>query len=115
VDHDEARRLLHTERERLNAMLAASAESVREQQGKDAGGSDAAKDVVDREMERSELRHLYDELQEVDAAFERLEQGTYGISELSGEPIPDERLRANPTARLLVSEQERADRGVTRR
>lgn len=115
MDNDEARHLLHAERERLNAMLATAAEAVQEQQGSDAGGSDAAKDVVDREMERSELRHLYDQLREVDAALDRVEQGTYGFSELSGEPIPDERLRANPTARLLVSEQEQVDRGVTRR
>lgn len=110
MDNEEARQLLQAERERITAMLEASADSVREQQGTKVTSSDAAKDVIDRELERSELRHLYDELREVDAALERVDEGTYGVSELSGEPIPDERLRAAPTARLLVSEQEQIDR-----
>ncbi|MFB1098319.1 TraR/DksA C4-type zinc finger protein [Terribacillus sp. JSM ZJ617] len=38
-------------------------------------------------------------------ALDRIEEGTYGVSEKSGEPIPEERLKAEPTARLLVEEQ----------
>lgn len=110
VDDDEARRLLNAERDRLTALLRDEAESVRGQQVRDdAGAADAAKEVLDREIERSELIRVHEELREVEAALERVDNGTYGVSEVSGEPIPDERLRAVPTARRLVSEQELAD------
>lgn len=111
MDDDEARRLLHAERERLTALLHDTADDVADQQDtdRDAGDADAAKEVVDREMERSELRQVYAQLQEVDAALARVDEGTYGVSEISGEPIPDERLRARPTATRTVDEQETAD------
>lgn len=111
MDDDEARRLLHAERDRLTALLHDSADDVAAQQDteREAGDADAAKDVVDREMERSELRQLHAQLREVDAALARVDEGTYGVSEVSGEPIPDERLRARPTATRTVEEQEVAD------
>lgn len=109
MDDDEARRLLHAERDRLTALLADEADNARAQLDDDPGGADAAKEVIDLELQRSEFRRVHEELQEVDAALERVEAGTYGVSEVSGDPIPDERLRAAPTARRLVSEQELVD------
>lgn len=107
MDAKEAHALLRAERKRLLALLSATADNVEAQQADDDPGiADGAKEVVDRELERSELRRLYDQLREVDAAEERLARGTYGLSEVSGKPIPDDRLRAVPTARTLVSEQE---------
>ena len=38
----------------------------------------------------------------VDAALARVEAGTYGICEVCGEPVPDGRLEARPTARTCV-------------
>ncbi|MFD1333980.1 TraR/DksA C4-type zinc finger protein [Oceanobacillus iheyensis] len=46
------------------------------------------------------------QLKEIEDALQKIEDGTYGISEKSGEPIPEERLEVMPTARLLVSEEE---------
>jgi RNA polymerase-binding protein DksA len=43
---------------------------------------------------------------DVTAALKRLDQGTYGICELSGQPIPIERLEAVPWARYTVLAQE---------
>jgi len=37
----------------------------------------------------------------------RVEAGTYGLSVESGEPIPDERLEAIPTAERTAEEQAR--------
>ncbi len=111
MDTEEARALLQAERDRLTALLSAAADNVGAQEvDDDPGGADAAKEVVDRELERSELLRIREALREVEAADERLAQGTYGISEVSGKPIPDERLRAVPTARRLVSEQEGVDK-----
>ena len=41
----------------------------------------------------------------------RLDDGTYGRSVRSGEPIPDERLEADPAAELTISEARAAERG----
>jgi len=45
-------------------------------------------------------------LQEIDAALERIDDGTYGVCQKSGEPIGRKRLEAIPWARLSVKAQE---------
>ena len=40
----------------------------------------------------------------IDRALKRLDEGTYGKSVLSGDPIPDDRLDADPAAELTISE-----------
>ena len=47
----------------------------------------------------------------MERAEERLKAGTYGVSVESGEPIPDARLEAQPTAERTIEEQERFERG----
>jgi RNA polymerase-binding transcription factor DksA len=44
-------------------------------------------------------RQLEVQLVEVEAALERIEKGTYGICEISGTQIEEDRLDANPAAR----------------
>jgi DnaK suppressor protein len=44
-------------------------------------------------------RHLV----EIDAALERIDDGSYGRCEVCGDAIPDERLRARPTARTCIT------------
>jgi RNA polymerase-binding transcription factor DksA len=41
------------------------------------------------------------ELAAIELSLERLEAGTYGQCEVSGAPLPDELLEADPTARRL--------------
>jgi len=48
----------------------------------------------------------------LERAEARLAAGTYGLSTESGEPIPDERLEALPTAELTVEEQQLRGRSV---
>jgi DnaK suppressor protein len=45
---------------------------------------------------------LEERLSEVEAALARIETGTYGNDEKTGEPIPLERLEANPAARTNI-------------
>ena len=49
-------------------------------------------------------------LAQIDRALDRMRQGTYGVSEESGEPIGFDRLRAIPWATLSVVDQERLER-----
>lgn len=52
------------------------------------------------------LDDLRDRLAALDRAQQRLDEGTYGRSSGSGEPLPDERLEADPAAELTVEEDE---------
>ncbi|MFD1066491.1 hypothetical protein [Oceanobacillus locisalsi] len=63
------------------------------------------------EQERdASLEYMRQEnLQEIDLALQKIEEGTYGLSEKSGKPIPKERLEALPTARMLVEEASDAE------
>lgn len=45
------------------------------------------------------LNLLETQLLDVNAALEKIEKGTYGICEVSGEKISEERLEANPSSR----------------
>ena len=53
---------------------------------------------------------LEDELAAVVRAEARIAQGTFGLSVESGEPIPDDRLEAEPLAERTVEEQTRYER-----
>ncbi len=48
------------------------------------------------------LNQLEPQFNEVKSALERIEEGNYGICEVSGEPIEKERLEANPSARTCM-------------
>ena len=52
-----------------------------------------------------------DGLNEIDEALERIELGTYGICEISGEKILKERLEALPFAKLTRECQEKVEQG----
>ena len=49
-------------------------------------------------------------LERVDRALKKIEEGTYGLSDRSGEPIPRERLEAVPEALYTLSEEEARER-----
>lgn len=51
-----------------------------------------------------ELARLKQTLAQVERAVQRLNAGSYGSSEVSGQPIPIERLQALPSATTLVGE-----------
>jgi DnaK suppressor protein len=58
--------------------------------------------LVERHMER---------LRRVERALEKIANGTYGLSDVSGEPIPRERLEAVPEAVCTLSEEQRSEHG----
>lgn len=106
MDPDRAMELLGAERSRIEAALAArgagDAEAAAEQ---DEPGERDSEDLYERELGTGLAEDLAAQLEAVERAERRLAEGTYGLSVLSGEPIPDERLEARPTAELTVEEQ----------
>ncbi|SER63261.1 TraR/DksA C4-type zinc finger protein [Salipaludibacillus aurantiacus] len=53
-------------------------------------------------------------LHEIDEALKRIENGTYGICKKTGEKIPLERLRVQPTATTTVKAREKDERATDR-
>lgn len=72
--------------------------------------ADRASAETDRALElrtRDRQRKL---ISKIDAALERIEHGTYGYCEETGEPISLKRLIARPIATLSLAAQERHER-----
>ena len=110
MDADRARELLQAERQRIEHALAGL---ERRDDGEPADEYDPANLAVDLyqdEFDQGLEVDLRDQLAAVERAEQRLAAGTYGLSIESGEPIPDERLDAFPTAERTTAEQERLDR-----
>jgi RNA polymerase-binding transcription factor DksA len=72
--------------------------------------ADAGSDAYDRDFALKLLSHARDGLYEIDQALRRIESGTYGICEMSGQPIPHERLEAIPWARFTVECQSQIEK-----
>ena len=53
-------------------------------------------------------------LREIDDALQRLDQGTYGICEGTGRPIPKVRLKAQPWARYCVEYARKVEEGLVK-
>ena len=72
--------------------------------------ADRASSETERSLElrtRDRQRKL---VAKIDAALRRIEEGTYGYCEETGEPISLKRLDARPIATLSIEAQERHER-----
>ena len=72
--------------------------------------ADAGSDAYDKDFALSLLSQEQDALYEIEEALKRIENGTYGVCEMSGKPIPAARLEALPFARLTVECQAEFER-----
>ena len=99
---------LKADRDAIEARIAANRQGVKETvRDEDGVGDfeDEADLIYEREAEIDETDRDRAELARINRALERVEQGTYGLSEVSGKPIPIERLEALPYATTLVGER----------
>ena len=79
--------------------------------------SGEAREIEDdaQEMAQSEVDGTIDAVEEqrlraIERALEKIDEGTYGLSDLSGDPIPQARLQAMPEAVLTIQEEESRER-----
>ena len=64
--------------------------------------ADAGSDAYDKDFALSLLSQEQDALYEIEEAVKRVDNGTYGVCEMSGKPISHLRLEALPFARFTV-------------
>ena len=110
MNADEARELLAAERSRIERELGRRGHEDDAEPADEFDAANLAADLYQDELDEGRRDDLHDQLAAVERAEARLAAGTYGLSVASGVPIPDERLRAAPTAEL-TAEEERAAGG----
>lgn len=105
MDPERAHQLLAAERERIEREIAElGSDAAGDRDDTDDRGSE---DLYQHEFDAGRAADLQDQLAAVERAEARLADGTYGLSVESGEPIPDGRLEALPTAERTVEEEGR--------
>jgi len=117
------KRLLDLRDHILDQMQGVAHDSLRSRpEGSEASAfgmhqADAGSDAYEKDFALSLLSQEQDALYEIEEALKRVEEGTYGVCEMSNQPIPLERLEAIPFARLTVecqSKFEKENRGRRR-
>ena len=68
---------------------------------------DMSQSLFTREVDATVEQQVERRLENVERALQKIDEGTYGLSDDSGEPIPRGRLEAVPEAVRTVEEQER--------
>jgi RNA polymerase-binding transcription factor DksA len=107
---DAQKELLHEERARLvRDADNLTAEAISLAEGRDPGDVQFDEEsgegdtlAVERERDLALSAQFRSQVEEIDRALAKFDLGTYGICEVSGTPIPKERLKAIPWARERV-------------
>lgn len=111
MDPEHAKELVSRERARIEEALAAlERQGPLESDERVEPGDVDSEDLYQDELDAGRAEQLRTDLAAVERAEARLADGTYGRSVESGQPIPDARLEARPTAERTLEEQERFER-----
>ena len=106
MDEKRAKELLAAEREQVETALAGVRGEGREEgDAQKPAGDFNNEGLYEDEVAAGREQDLERHLAAIERAEERLAAGTYGLSIRSGDPIPDGRLEAHPTAELTVDEE----------
>lgn len=123
IDFEEFRGLLNAERERLLELHRVQRADMREEMEDasenelshtstfdSAENEDTAVLIAEHDRDEAMDENVLQTLYEIDRALAKIDDGTYGISEGSGQPIPIERLRALPWATMTVEDAEQHEK-----
>ncbi|MHB1087027.1 MAG: hypothetical protein Athens041674_320 [Parcubacteria group bacterium Athens0416_74] len=116
ADLEELREKLEVEKENLEEELAGHGRVQTDTgdwqgastgfEGEEADPNDVADQIEELATNVPLVEELEDRHRDVVDALEKMDEGVYGICEVSNEPIPLERLKANPSARTLIEHAE---------
>ncbi len=107
---EQLRRLLEL-RERVTGEIISINRDSLSNNDPDPSLSDQGTDTFDREFALNQLSNEQDVLFEIDEAIRRIENGTYGICEMTEVAINIERLEALPYVRFSVQAQAELEKG----
>ena len=98
----ELRAALEEERAQLRQQLAGLGAETGDGPAFDENFADSGQVAAEQGETRSLAASLSEQLEEVEHALAKFDAGTYGLCEVSGEPIPETRLEAMPATRVRV-------------
>jgi DnaK suppressor protein len=110
----ELRRLLTEEQEQLRVRQRSVTDDAADVLTEPGDAQDLASDEARRTLALRRQQHEEARLREVEAALRRMDDGSYGTCEESGDEIPFARLRAEPTTRYTVEAQEQVETDAAR-
>jgi RNA polymerase-binding transcription factor DksA len=112
MDVEQARQLIVSERERLEGLVRereaegigteSETESISELSSLDQHQGDIGTETFEREKDFSLLEQLEAEIEDLDTALRKVDDGTYGTCEICGREITAERLEAVPGTRTCI-------------
>lgn len=105
MDSGRAHELLAAERARIERSLARTRRQDDGEPADEFDPANLASDLYQDELDEGRAEDLREQLAALERAEQRLAAGTFGLSIESGEPIPDERLEAIPTAERTADEE----------
>jgi DnaK suppressor protein len=103
MDLERARARLAEEKTRIKGELAEHEQPDTSGEPEDSG--DEANDLEQASTDSALVEDLKQTLEAISKAEARIDEGTYGVSVVSGDPIPDERLEAIPWADRNVEDE----------
>jgi DnaK suppressor protein len=105
-DPAEVEKALRAERERLGAQIAKLTKPPEDAQsisfGKRVG--EGTTEAISRFTDVGVANDLDDKVRRIDRALEKLDEGSYGVCDVCGKPIPVGRLKAAPESSLCVED-----------
>ena len=112
MDAEHARKLIVSERERLESLVRereaegvgtqSETDQISELSSLDQHQGDIGTETFEREKDFSLLEQLEAEIGDLDAALRKIDDGTYGTCEVCGKQIEAERLEAVPGTRTCI-------------
>ena len=112
---DELKQMLLEMKSQLQESIEGNVRDVRspeESRGYSQHQADEGSNDFDRKMSIQLTAEEVQLLKKIDYALQKIEEGTYGICEVTGKPIPKQRLQVIPYAVVTVEAQERAEQGL---
>jgi RNA polymerase-binding protein DksA len=119
IDTDTFRQRLEEERARLTSsaefLERENPGSLEDELGEIGSGGtdnhlgDTAGATFDRELDQGLEEGVQQTIADIDAALRKIDEGSYGVCEVCGEPIGAQRLSAIPWARLCIDDQRKQD------
>lgn len=103
---------LHAQLTKAVRTTSESVKTLESQKGYSQHQADEGTDDFDQRMAIEISTKEQYILRAVERALEKIEEGTYGICDISGDPIPKKRLEAVPYATMTVQAQEKHEKGL---
>jgi DnaK suppressor protein len=110
------KQVLLDEKTRLEAERASYADADRDESAEDESGevshsdssdpADEATNLYDRDRDQAAIENFDRMLGKVGRALQKIEDGTYGLSDIDSRPIPVARLEALPYAVTTVDQED---------